>query len=146
MKESESPKVWTDLLNPIWKGQILLVNPKATDSAIEFWSMILDKYGEEFFTRLRAQNLRLSAGVVPAMQQLAAGEASFGVPTVDASVQALRVKGAPIATVMPSYTTGTEIQVFLTARRHVKHPNAARLLANYMLTPEGNKVLVRDQN
>ena len=39
---------------------------------------------------------------------------------------------------------GIEMQVILTSRAKAKHPNAARLFANYILSPEGNKVFNDD--
>ena len=35
-------------------------------------------------------------------------------------------------------------EVVLTARARAKHPNAARLMANYVMSPEGNKVFNDD--
>jgi iron(III) transport system substrate-binding protein len=140
VKGSDIPKDWPDLLNPKWKGQIIVVDPRTSDANIDFWTLILDKYGETFFKQLLAQDLRINANLVPAMQAQAAGEAMLAVPTTDAVVQDLKARGAPLGSVIPGYTTGVEQQVFLTARAKARHPNAARLLAHYVMAPEGNKV------
>jgi iron(III) transport system substrate-binding protein len=56
----------------------------------------------------------------------------------------MKAKGAPIADLTPGYTTGVEMQVFVTHRARAKHPNAARLLANFVMTPDGNKLFNAD--
>jgi ABC-type Fe3+ transport system substrate-binding protein len=78
------------------------------------------------------------------MQALAAGEGSLELITVDSAVQGIASKGGPVATVIPSATTGVEMQTFLTARAKAKHPNAARLLVHFVMTPEGNKIFADD--
>ena len=144
VKGADVPKDWPDLLDPKWKGQVLLADPRASDAHIPLWSIILDKYGEEFFHKLRAQGLRVFSGGPPTIQSLAAGEGSVAVPTIESSVQEIKSKGGPLNTVTPDLTTGVEMHIVLTARTKAKHPNAARLFANYVMSPEGNKVFNDD--
>jgi len=59
-------------------------------------------------------------------------------------VQGIKEKGGPVEVVMPAYTTGVEMQVMLTARAKAKNPNAARLMANYVMSLDGNKVFNDD--
>lgn len=49
-------------------------------------------------------------------------------------------KGGPVDAFVPDQTTGIEMQGILTARTKAKHPNAARLLLNYAMSPDGNNV------
>lgn len=139
VKGADIPKDWPDLLDPKWKGKLILADPRASDAYIPLWTMFLDKYGESFFAGLRAQGMRAYGGV-PAVQALAAGEGSVGFPQVRSTVQDLRDKGAPVDSVTPSSTTGTELELSLASLSKAKHPNAARLFAHYVMTAEGNKV------
>lgn len=145
VKGGDIPRDWPDLLDAKWKGQLLAADPRGSDASIEFWTMILDRYGESFFARMRGQNMRVIAGGGPVVvQALAAGEGSVAVPTIAAIVQGLKDRGGPVEVAMPAFTTGVEMQVALTARAKAKHPAAARLMANYVMSPEGNKVLNDD--
>jgi iron(III) transport system substrate-binding protein len=144
VKGADVPRDWPDLLNPKWKGQVILADPRTSDAYIDLWTMFLDRYGEPFFAGLRAQGLRTHAGGPAAIQALAAGEGSVGLPNVGAAVEATREKGAPLGTVTPAYTTGVELQISLTTRSKAKHPNAGRLFAHYVMTVEGNKVFNSD--
>ena len=144
IKGADIPKDWPDLLNPKWKGQILLPDPRASDAYIDQWAMLFDKYGESFFVKLREQGWRLYASGVPATQALGAGEGSIQVPTVAPQVQGVKDKGAPITMMIPDMAVGVEQHVTLTARAKSKYPNAARLFANYVMSPEGNQVFNAD--
>lgn len=144
VKGADIPKDWKDLANPKWKGQLILTNPAASDAYADFWAAILDRYGEGYFAQLRAQNPRQYGDGIQATQGLSAGEGAFAPPAVGAMVQGPAEKGAPLAMALVDYTTGVEMQVMLTARAKSKHPNAARLMANYVLSEEGNRVFNAD--
>jgi iron(III) transport system substrate-binding protein len=144
IKPADFPKDWPDLLNPKWKGQILFANPRCCSVFQEFWKAMLDKYGEKFLSDLAAQTGRQYPSGVPAVQGLAAGEGAITLPTIVPQVQAVKSKGAPVDSIMPAYTTGIELHLLLTHRAKAKRPNAARLYANFLLSPEGNAVLNGD--
>lgn len=144
LKREDVPKDWPDILHPRFKGQINLTNPRSSDAHIDHWTIILDKYGEAFFTSLRAQNGRQFNGGVPSTNALAAGEGSIQVPAVPGQIQGVKDKGAPVDWVAIDYSTGVEIQVALTHRTKARHPAAGRLLAHFMLTEEGNKLINSD--
>ena len=141
---ADAPKDWPDIFNPKFKGQILLADSRSSDAILEGWSLLLDRYGESFFTRLREMAPRRYVGNVPAAAGLAAGEGYILLPTTGQLVQLMKAKGAPIADLTPAYTTGVEMQVFVTHRAKAKHPNAARLLAHFVMTPDGNKLFNAD--
>jgi iron(III) transport system substrate-binding protein len=140
VKGADVPKDWMDVLNPRYKGQILLPDPRSSLAYITQWSAILDKYGEGYFARLREQNARPYPSGVPSTNALGAGEGMLQFPSVAAQIQATKDKGAPIAHVIPSVSSGVEMHAVLAHRGKVKHPAAARLFVHFAMTPEGNKV------
>lgn len=144
VKGADIPKEWSDLLSPRFKGQVLIPNPGSADSYIDIWSLLLDKYGESFFTQFRALAPRQFPSGVPAVQSLGAGEGVVALPAVLALVTGMQAKGAPLAVVTPDHTTGVEMQIMLSSRTRTKHPAASRLFANYLMTQEGNKVFNDD--
>lgn len=144
LKGADVPKDWADLLHPRFKGQMVIPNVRSTDAYTGFWSMILDKYGESYLIKLREQNFRQIGSGIPAVQSVGAGEAMLTLPTIAASVEESRTKGAPLAMVSPDRTTGSESHVILTARAKARHPNAARLFVNWVMTQEGNLAFNKD--
>jgi iron(III) transport system substrate-binding protein len=144
VKASEAPKDLNDVLNPKWKGQIQVSDPRVGTTIAEFWNLVLETKGEAFFTAFRAQNPRLYPGGAQSIQALGAGEGSLMVPVLVPQLLGPKAQGAPLEIAKLDQTTGIEASLVLTARRHSKHPNAARLFANWLITPEGNKVLNAD--
>lgn len=65
-------------------------------------------------------------------------------PTVPGLVSSIKDKGGPAALVEVQSTTGLEMQIQLTAKDKAKHPNAGRLLANWVMSKEGNSVFNAD--
>jgi iron(III) transport system substrate-binding protein len=132
-------KDWPDVLDPKLKGQIILVDPRTSAAYIPFWNVIIKEYGEDFLTKLKAQNPRLGASSAPATQSLGAGEAAVVFPGVQTIVEDLKSKGAPVNYVQPGATTGPEVVVGLSAK--AANPNAARLFIHFLMSTDGNKAL-----
>jgi iron(III) transport system substrate-binding protein len=130
---------WKDLLNPAYKGKILLVDPKASAAYTPFWNLMIKENGKEFLTQLKAQNPKLAASAAPGTQQVAAGEAAILMPGVQSTVEDLKAKGAKISYVQPSASTGPELVPGLAAK--AAHPSAARLFIHYLMSQDGNAVL-----
>lgn len=144
VRAADAPKEWIDLLQPRFKGQILIADPRAADAYFDHWNMVLDRHGESYLARLREQNLRVYQGAAPATNALSAGEGFVQGPGTSQQYQDLVDKGAPIKMVTPELASGIEVKVILTHRARAKHPNAARLLANFVLSQEGSKVFNAD--
>ncbi len=141
LKVAEVPRDWKDLLNPRFKGQIIIPDPRAAFAYLDVWALIADTYGAAFVQQLRAQNPRVVAAGATAIQALGAGEGSILFPTTGGNIMDVRGKGAPVDMVVPEKTTGVEMQVMLTHRSRTRRSAAARLMANYLMSPEGNKAL-----
>ncbi|MFC5819512.1 ABC transporter substrate-binding protein [Nonomuraea harbinensis] len=129
-------KDWKDILDPKWKGKVILVDPRTSAAYTPFWNLIVKEYGEEFLTELKAQDPIVAPGSAPATQQLAAGEGAIVMPGVQSIADDLKAKGAPVEYVQPEASTGPEIVPGLAAK--AVHPNAARLFVHYLMSKEGN--------
>jgi iron(III) transport system substrate-binding protein len=143
VQASDAPKTWDDLLDPKWKGKIILTDPTSSPAFVDLWWAIMKRNGgAAYLQKLRAQAVRLYPGVAPLTQALASGEAAIAVPGVPSIAQGLIAQGAPIGTVVPPVTTGPEAVIGIT--KDAKHPNAARLFAYFLLTPGGQALLNAD--
>lgn len=139
VKGADIPKSWDDLLDPKWKGKIGVADPKSSASYVAEWNTVAQGVGGDFLAKLGAQKLKSYASGAPAAQALAAGEIAFNPMTLSSLVKEPKSKGAPVDIVVPDTTSGAEVVLGIAAK--AKHPNAARLFAQYTLSQEGAKVL-----
>ena len=140
VKGDAIPKNWGDVFKTAGRGDLLIPDPGSSDAYLDLWATILDDQGPGWFAKAVALQPRKYTSGVPAVQSLAAGEGMFQIPTVAAQARTVRDKGAPIDTVMMEHTAGVEMRILVTSLKRAPHPNAARLMAEYVMSPEGNKV------
>jgi iron(III) transport system substrate-binding protein len=135
----EKPTKWDDYANEQYKGDLLFAEPKSSPANYAFWSLMRKEYGDEFLQAVAKNEPKFYNSAVPATQAVAAGEGALGFPGVDAIVNALKSKGAPVESAQLLPTTGPEIAVGLSAKS--KCPNAAKLFANFVIAKSGNEFL-----
>ena len=134
---AELPKNFSELLRPELKGKLAVTTESSSSRVIG--SMLKHK-GEEFIKRLHAQEIKLfKASSAGFLDLIAAGEVA-GSPVVfrnQASV--LKERGAPVEwlplDVVPANAGGSAI---ITG---APHPHAAILLTDFILGPEGQKLM-----
>jgi iron(III) transport system substrate-binding protein len=138
LNKSDVPRDWEDLLRARWKSGIGL-DPDAPlwyASLVEYWGR---EKTTRFMKALAAQEPRLSRGYTLLAQMMAAGE--FPLAIVHAhKVEEMKNKGAPIdwvKTVDPVVTSAHSLAIAARA----PHPNAARLLADFILSKDGQLTL-----
>jgi len=138
--KNDQPRDWEDLLRAQWKNGIGL------DPDAPLWyASLLEYWGSDRTSRLMrglaAQQPHLRRGYTLLAQMMAAGE--FPLAVVHAhKVEEMKANGAPldwVRTVDPVVTSGHAVAV----SAHSPHPNAARLLADFILSKEGQLTLHR---
>ena len=138
VRRTEAPKNYFDLLNPKWKGQMVL-----EDEGYRWFTYTLDKMGEEkglsLMKRLALQKPQFRHGDTLIAQLLAAGEFAVCVVCYGYRLELMKSKGAPVDWNADEPMTASGSTVSL-ARRS-PHPNAARLLIDYILSREGQTIL-----
>lgn len=134
MSEATRPKTWLEMADPKWKGQAILIDPRAS-AAYRSVLNILRKAHPDILARMAAQQPRVVEAAIPAVQQLAAGTGTFAYPGSRSNAETLMDKGAPIGT---ATLEGPE----LSRRNWVSavagpSPNAGRLFTHFMILGEG---------
>jgi iron(III) transport system substrate-binding protein len=137
--ESERPKGLADLVDPKWKGNAVMARPLA-GTTLTHVAALFAAWGEErarrFLDDLRANDVRFVGGNAQAMALVASGEAAFGLTDTDDATVALE-RGDPVAIVFPDADgEGTLLLPNAVAViRGAPHPEAARSLVDYLLSP-----------
>jgi iron(III) transport system substrate-binding protein len=136
---ADEPKDWKAVLDPKWRGQILMVDPRATVGANYFFYMLRETQGEDFLRQLGQQNPKPFPSVVPGAQQLAAGGGAFIIPGNPETVAGLQATGAPLKDAYPAPTTAAITNYGMSGK--APRPNAAKVLLNYLLSAAGQQML-----
>jgi iron(III) transport system substrate-binding protein len=138
VQRSEIPATFEGFTDPRWKGRIAV---EATDAE---WMATLVKTGRagsdmDFFRRLSTLDPDVRRGHVLLANLVAAGEVPVALTAYNSNVVALKRKGAPIdfVPVQPVVARPQGIGV----AKNAPHPHAALLFADYVLSPEGQRLL-----
>lgn len=134
------PKSYEDLLNPVWKGKMMMEGTKADWFAGMLQIMGKEK-GMKFMKDLSKQELTLRVGHELLAQLVAAGEGVFDINIPSSSVDRMKKRGAPID--WASLGPAPAIMVGIGVSSQMPHPHAARLYVDFVLSKEGQK-LIRD--
>ena len=144
VKPEDRPKTWGDLLNPRWKGHIAWTNDLSSGGPPGFVHHILSVFGEEKGRDyLRSFNLQEPV-TIPAAQRVVldkviAGEYPLGLMIFNYHAAISAEQGAPVGWLKlePLIQTMNTVSVV----KDSPHPNAARLLVEFMLSDEGQRVM-----
>jgi len=132
-------KSYADLLDPKLKGKVGVPDPAVSPSIVDFYMYLQEQQGQDFVSKLAAQKPQIFPSVLTEGQNLTSGQISAGT-----AVQALvdeKANGAPVDFVVPSPAWGARFWASVTAV--APHPNAALVLADYLLTQDGQEAMSR---
>jgi iron(III) transport system substrate-binding protein len=134
----DAPKSFWDLVEPKWKGQLLM-----DENESKWMAGMISYFGEakamDLMRKLAGQDIQFRTGHSLLQTLLAAGERAVVVVAFANGVDRLKKDGAPIEWV------GAEPIIGLTfgsaVVKDAPHPNAARLLSDFLLSREGQEVI-----
>jgi len=140
VRREDAPKDWPDLLAPRWKAKLAM-----DEDDVEWYAGMLDAMGREkgtaFMRALARQGPQLRRGHSLLTKLLVAGD--FPLALVHAAeIDSEKKAGAPVdwvRTLDPIVTAPSVVAI----SSHAPHPNAARLLVDFLLSQEGQKMIAR---
>ena len=102
------PKTWQDLLNPIYRGNIVHTLPYASGTMHETVEILIQAFGEKeawkYLRLLAAQLARFSTGSTDTTQLTSRGEAPIGIAQPQMNAMAARKDGYPVRDLLPEKT------------------------------------------
>ncbi|MGH8544806.1 MAG: ABC transporter substrate-binding protein [Gammaproteobacteria bacterium] len=137
----EVPKGYSDLLDPKWKGKIV-IDPED----YEWYGTLVLAWGrqktDKYMKQLAAQNIQWRRGHGLIAQVLGAGEFPLGIPYAN-EIEKLKKKGAPVEWVdtLDPIVTGLNA-IGIGAKS--SNPNTAKLFIDFILSKEGQGI-IRDR-
>lgn len=143
VKPGEYPQSYHDLLDPKWKGKIVMFDPTTGGAgSFLFTRLAEDKgYGLEFWRQMAKQNIQFQRNYDAVDRLVALGERDIGLGGQQSTTQQYLEAGTPIKLWYPPLDGRVMSLSVMSIVRNAPHPNAAKLLVNFMLTKEGQDLL-----
>ena len=139
VKKDEVPKSWADLADPRWKGRLGI---EAEDE--DWFAMVVKQLGEEkglalFREISRVNGFSVRKGHTLLAGLVASGEVPFSLTTYSHGAEKMKQKGAPVEwyAIPPAIGRANGVAIY----KQPPHPNAAALFVDFILSPEGQKIL-----
>jgi ABC-type Fe3+ transport system substrate-binding protein len=138
------PKTWNDLLNPIYRGNIVHTLPYASGTMHETIEILIQGFGEKeawrYLRLLAAQLARFSTGSTDTTQLVARGEVPIGVAQPQMNAMAARKDGYPVRDLLPEKTILVPEAVALLKGA----PNEAtgKIFLDWLFSMEGQKYVL----
>ncbi len=143
MVKPEEIQAYRDVLNPKWKGKIVMGNPTMPSTAQRFFAVMMEYegYGLDFLRKLAAHEPTLLKDDRLAAEWVARGKNPIGIGLKTDVVADLGKAGAPIMALnIEERSISTSGSGTLAYINKPAHPNAAKAFINWLLTKEGQAV------
>jgi iron(III) transport system substrate-binding protein len=142
VSRSEAPRDWVDLVDPKWMGKIAL-DPEEFSWFGAMETYLGEKKATTLMRGLARQNIQWRKGHTTLAQLMAAGE--YPIALVYAhGMEDLKRKGAPVEWVRTSRPIVVDLQPAAISAQP-SHPNGARLFTDFLLSPEGQRIVFDDR-
>lgn len=133
---------WKDLLNPKFKGKIILDDPSVTGKGSTTVIVASEIMGMDYVRELGRQDIAITRDKRLHIEGIARGKYLIGLGVDDSVRTEFERAGAPVKNITPqegTYLSASSGGLALINRP--AHPNATRLLANWALGKEGQTML-----
>lgn len=136
---------WDSLLDPKWKGRMVILDPRTPGSGESTWAFLWRIKGEQYLAKLAAQDMMVGRNLRQLGENIARGKSAISiglsyytyVPFIKAG---LPVK--PISTIKEGYyaASGSGNVVLL---KNAPHPNATKVFVNWLLSRDGQSAVTK---
>lgn len=142
LSPEEAPKTWEDLTDPKWKGKIAMPNPMLSGTAYVTVGALADKYGWEYFDKLKANGIRVEEGNSAIQNKLLTGEYAAAIILEENILKLANTKNEPLKVSYPTdgvVMIPSPIAIFNTT----KNQEGAKALVDWWLSKEGQEAVVK---
>jgi ABC-type Fe3+ transport system substrate-binding protein len=138
------PKTWNDLLNPIYRGNIVHTLPYASGTMHEAIEILIQGFGEKeawkYLRLLAAQLARFSTGSTDTTQLVGRGEIPIGIAQPQMNAMAARKDGYPVRDLLPEKTILVPEAVALL--KGAPHEATGKIFLDWLFSMEGQKYVL----
>lgn len=142
LKAEDAPKSWQDLTDPKWKGKIAMPNPMLSGTAYVTVGALADKYGWEYFDKLKANDIRVEEGNSAIQNKLLTGEYAAAIILEENILKLANTKKEPLKVSYPTdgvIMVPSPIAIFEASA----NKDGAKALVDWWLSKEGQQAVVK---
>lgn len=99
--DDEAPQTWEEVLDPKWKGKMVMADAAYSGAALHWFAALRQKYGKEFMVALSKQDVLLRQGSGATSETIVTGERPLSPMNLHYRAFAAIGKGANLRVVMP---------------------------------------------
>jgi iron(III) transport system substrate-binding protein len=126
-----------DFENPAFKGKLGMSDPRISPAQVDWYTWVEKTYGNNILQKLAAQKPKIYGSSLTAAQAVASGEICGAPQTAGSTILDLKSKGAPVEYKLANKGNNWNAAYIGMILKQAPHPNAAQLLANFIISPEG---------
>jgi iron(III) transport system substrate-binding protein len=138
------PKTWHDLLNPIYRGNVVHTLPYASGTMHETVEILMQAFGEKeawkYLRLLAAQLARFSTGSTDTTQLVARGEVPIGIAQPQMNAMAARKDGFPVRDLLPEKTILVPEAVALL--KGAPNEKTGKIFLDWLFSMDGQKYVL----
>jgi ABC-type Fe3+ transport system substrate-binding protein len=138
------PKTWQDLVNPIYRGNIVQTLPYASGTQHEVIEIHLQAFGEaegwNYNRLLAAQLARFSTGSTDTTHLVARGEVPIGIAQPQMNAMVARKDGYPVRDLLPDKTILVPESVALL--KNAPNEAVGKIFLDWLFSMEGQKYVL----
>jgi iron(III) transport system substrate-binding protein len=142
---ADLPLGLSDFTAPKWRGRAVMARP-FFGTTLTHVALLHQAWGPErlsqFLGKVRANGTALCPGNAAVRDLVAGGERAFGLTDTDDAYMAMQA-GKPVGVVLPDAAGGVLIPNTVAIIAGCRHPDAAKRLVDYLLSPEVERRLAR---
>jgi iron(III) transport system substrate-binding protein len=149
VKPEDAPRSVFDLADPKWRGQVAMADPRFGSTSFHvaaLYAIAGDEKMDDFFRRLKANDVHIVDGNSVVRDLVARGEVSVGLTDTD-DVNVAIEDGQPIGMVLPD-ANGLGVPVMpnmVSLIAGAPHPDEGRRLIDYLLSPAVEQQLAQSE-
>lgn len=143
VKGEDIPKDWNDVLDPKFKGVVGMTDPIFSGTTLYTVAAMTqnEQLGWDYLMKLKANDVKLVQGSSDVINKVASGEYDVCIG-VDYIAKDKAKQGSPVGFVYPA-SGASVVSSPIAIIKGTKNPEAAKILYDYILSVEGQNVLVQ---
>ncbi len=139
----EAPKSWEDVLDPKWKGKMVMADAGSSAGALHWFAAIQKEFGNEFMEKLAEQDVLIRTGNGEVVNTLISGERPLSCMVYQYHTETAIERGAGLRVLIPE--EGAPVGVsYLAIAADAPDPEGAKKFMDFALGYDAQHLWTRD--